>query len=221
MSVARRAETDGVVGSGAGVSVTEDPEGLSEIHDDGCDAVIWRRDPLPSFQPWVDALKPEQLPKARVILRPDATRSALREICQTSGTPDCEDRDRLIDDVAALSERFAGLMEAPYLRLRLDVITTNACRRFHIDSVTARLICTYRGTGTQYGLAVAGAEPDPILTVPTGAPILLRGTLWPGQAQSGLLHRSPPIAGTGETRLVLVLDPILNLEDAPDRDLMH
>jgi len=29
----------------------------------------------------------------------------------------------------------------------------------------------------------------------------------------GLLHRSPPIEGTGETRLVLVLDPVIDPEE--------
>ncbi|ESQ13779.1 MAG: hypothetical protein N838_33160, partial [Thiohalocapsa sp. PB-PSB1] len=52
-------------------------------------------------------------------------------------------------------------------------------------------------------------------TVPTGAPILLRGTLWPEQPKSGLLHRSPPIEGSGETRLLLVLDPM----DGPEDDI--
>lgn len=46
------------------------------------------------------------------------------------------------------------------------------------------------------------------MTVPTGSPIILRGTRWPETPVSRLLHRSPPIVGTGETRLVLVLDPV-------------
>ena len=75
----------------------------------------------------------------------------------------------------------------------------------------ARLVCTYRGTGTQYGTGLNGADPDRIFTVPPSSPIILRGTLWPEHPASGLLHRSPPIAGTGETRLLLVLDPV----DAP------
>jgi hypothetical protein len=104
-------------------------------------------------------------------------------------------------------------MEAKYLRLRLDVVTTNACRKFHIDAVTARLVCTYRGPGTQYGISNDGAEPRHILTAPTGAPILLRGTRWPERPCSVLLHRSPPIEGTGKTRAVLVLDPVDNPED--------
>lgn len=124
------------------------------------------------------------------------------------------ERNRLIDDIAALADIFAEIMRARWLRLRLDVVTTNACRRFHIDAVTARLVCTYRGTGTQYGISADGAEPSRIFTVPTGAPILLRGTLWPERPRSGLLHRSPPIEGSGETRLVLVLDPVDDPEDA-------
>jgi hypothetical protein len=113
-----------------------------------------------------------------------------------------------VDDIAALAEIFAGLMRARWLRLRLDVVTTNACRRFHIDAVTARLVCTLRGTGTQYGISTDGAEPRRVFTVPTGSPIVLRGTLWPEGPRSGLLHRSPPIEGTGETRALLVLDPV-------------
>jgi len=103
-------------------------------------------------------------------------------------------------------------MSAPYLRLRLDVVRTNACRKFHIDAVTARLICTYRGTGTQYGISTDGADPKRVFTVPTGAPIILRGTLWPADLPSGLLHRSPPIVDTGETRLLLVIDPVFDPE---------
>ena len=197
-----------------GVGVADTPEGLSAIHRQGCAAVIWRRHPLPSFQSWIDALEPEQLPQARVILRPEDVREATRKICDSSGMPETSERKRLIDDTAALADIFAELMRAKYLRLRFDVVTTNACRKFHIDAMTARLVCTYRGTGTQYGISTDGAEPRHIFTVPTGVPILLRGTLWPQHPPSGLLHRSPPIEGTGETRAVLVLDPVDDPEDA-------
>ncbi|MEW7008160.1 DUF1826 domain-containing protein [Lentilitoribacter sp. EG35] len=35
----------------------------------------------------------------------------------------------------------------------------------------------------------------------------------PETPTSGLLHRSPPIDGTGETRLLLVLDPVSDPEN--------
>lgn len=197
-----------------GVEFAETPEGLSQIQRADCAAAMWRRQPAPSFQDWLDGLEPEQLPKARIILRPEAVRRALTEVCDARGTPEGPERERLIDDAAAMADIFAGLTGAPYLRLRFDVVTTNACRRFHVDAVTVRLVCTYRGTGTQYGIGGKGGDPQRIYTVPTGSPILLRGTLWPEKPASGLLHRSPPIEGTGETRLVLVLDPVTD----PDED---
>ncbi len=199
----------------AAVDVADTPDGLSALHRPGCAAAIWRRQPLPEFQSWIDGLDPEVLPRARVILRPDAVRDTASEVCDASGMPPGPERDRLVDDIAALADIFAGLMRARWLRLRLDAVTTNACRKFHIDAVTARLVCTYRGTGTQYGISTDGAEPRRIFTVPTGAPIVLRGTLWPECSRVGLLHRSPPIEGTGKTRLVLVLDPV----DDPEEEI--
>lgn len=197
-----------------GVSIEGTAEGLSRIRMPDCRAVIWRRQQEPGFRNWIGSLLPVNLPRARVILRPDAIEKAVTLACKEAGTPDCAERRDLVDDVSAQAGIFAGLMRAPYLRLRLDVVSTNACRRFHIDAVTARLVCTYRGTGTQYGFSDGPGDPDPIFTVPTGSPILLRGTLWPMSPDAGFLHRSPPIEGSGETRLVLVLDPIFDPEDA-------
>ncbi|MCT4558880.1 MAG: DUF1826 domain-containing protein [Pelagimonas sp.] len=191
----------------AGVQLVDRPESLSAIHDPACAATIWTRQAAPSFQTWIDALAPETLPRARIILPPDQVRPALEQIFHETGRDETE-RARLIDDIAVLARLFAQTMQAHHLRLRLDVINTDACRRFHRDVIKARLVCTYRGTGTQLGTGIQGQDPDQIYTVPTPSPIVMRGTRWSETPHTGLLHRSPPIAGTGETRLVLVLDPI-------------
>ncbi len=197
-----------------GVAVVGNPEGLSPFLKPGCAAALWQRYVLPGFQNWIDGLDPDCLPRGRLILRPDAVPQAVARLCASAGMPVGPHRDHLVDDIAALADVFADLMQARWLRLRLDVVTTNACRRFHIDAVAARLVCTYRGTGTQYGNSPDEQDPARIVTVPTGAPILLRGTLWPARTETPLLHRSPPIEGTGEARLVLVLDPIDDPEEA-------
>lgn len=78
------------------------------------------------------------------------------------------------------------------------------CRRSHIDNVTVWMLCTYSGAGTQVaqpGLNLASLE------MPTGSAAILRGALWRGSEATGLLHRSPPIAGSGKTRLLLAIDP--------------
>jgi len=150
-----------------------------------------------------------------MILQPEAVCEALIGIANLHGMPNCPERNLLREDASALASIFANL------RLRFDVVNTNACRKFHIDAVTARLICTYRGTGAQIGLTENGDDPEHILTAPTGSPIILRGTRWPETPISGLLHRSPPIVGTGETRLSLVLDPIEDPVKEAETAMIH
>lgn len=195
------------------VVTTRTPDGLRAIAaPEGVAGVVWSRDPARAFQDWIDGLDPAQLPSARVILPPAAVPDALPAIFDSSGTPPGPQRDMLAGDVSALAQIFGDLTGAPWLRLRFDVVRNNACSKFHLDAVTVRLVCTYRGQGTQYGTAIAHEDPARVHTVPTGSPILLRGTLWPGSAGIRLRHRSPPIEGTGETRLVLVLDPLMSPE---------
>ncbi|MEO0402769.1 MAG: DUF1826 domain-containing protein [Pseudomonadota bacterium] len=196
-----------------GVGIADTPDDLSVIHKPGCAAAIWRRQPPVGFRNWINGLDPQQLPRARLLLHPDTVPEAIAQWCDSSNLDHSEERNWLEADVAELAKQFTALMDAPYLRLRMDVINTNACRKFHIDAIHARLICTYSGTGTQYGISTNGDEPTRVFTVPTGAPMILRGTLWPADPPAGLLHRSPPIAGTGETRLVLVIDPLWSIDD--------
>lgn len=205
-----------------GVRVAETSEDLNLITKPGCAAAIWRRQAKSGFQSWIDSVSPAKLPVARQVIDTGTVRQAVGQACITAETPACHERDHLIEDIAALAEMFAGLMRAPFLHLRLEQVTTNACRKFHIDRLSARLICTYRGTGTQYGISAGGSEPRRVFTVATGCPIVLRGTLWPENPASGLLHRSPPIQATGETRLVLVLDPVFRTKhDGPQSGNNH
>lgn len=195
------------------VAVVDAPENLSAFLNPGCAAAVWRRRMPVGVQSWLNSLDPEALPRARVIVPPNAITDAIQQAFDSAGLPAGPERDWLHSDVVALADLFADMMAAKFLRLRFDVIANNACRKFHIDAVTARLVCTYRGTGTQYGIPINSDTPDCVFTVQTGAPILLRGTQWPAEPPSGLVHRSPPIEGTGETRLLLVLDPIADPEN--------
>jgi len=103
-------------------------------------------------------------------------------------------------------------MDTTAVAIRLEVIETNACRKFHADHVTARLICSYAGPGTQWiddrdAMALAGGADPATLTVrqvATGDVALFKGH---DRSETPIVHRSPPIAGTGTRRLVLVIDP--------------
>ena len=196
-----------------GVRLVDSIDELKQIGQSDCAAVVWNRTISRDALNWVDQIDVDLLPSIRVILPPHQVCDAMSKLCDIDKTPKGPHRDWLVNDIATLAEAFADQTRTPYLRLRLSVVTTNACRKFHVDAITTRLICTYRGTGTQYGLSANGADPETVVTVRAGSPIVLRGRLWPNDPPSNVLHRSPPIEGSGETRLVLVLDPIFDPAD--------
>lgn len=109
----------------------------------------------------------------------------------------------LAEDIGLLIRRHAALTGEDRLSLRLEVVETDACRRFHADYVTLRLLCSYAGPGTQWCRAAAS---DAICEVPTGAVGVFKGRMLLDPPT--VLHRSPPIVATGERRLVLAIDPI-------------
>ncbi len=184
------------------------PEVLDRISAPGCAAAVWRRRPLRHFQDWIDGLSPETLPEARIALSPDRVDIAMGALFSSCGIADGPFREMLVKDIAALSILFARVMRAETIRLRLDVIDGDACTKFHIDHVPARLLCTYRGPGTEFGRSDGGEDPHDIDRLETGSVGLFRGRLSPGGEMPGISHRSPPIAGLGEARLLLVIDPV-------------
>lgn len=192
---------------------------LSHLHaalDADTDAVIWQR-PVPDrVQSWLDALPPSALPQGRFVLGPHHVSACLETVFDTLGTPTTPARAWFCEDVQRLATGIELLRKATLLRLRVEPVFDNACAKFHIDNVTARLICTYRGPGTQ--ITVDETDADSIQTVPTGAPILLKGKQWPQAAPPMLRHRSPPIAGTGLVRLVVVLEATSRADIMPTYD---
>lgn len=188
-----------------------DIDDLKRIHQADCAAVIWQRPEAPSFQSWINELDPCELPQARLMIDPKDMRATLERIFSESGAQAYPDSIELIDDMVRIADRFVDVMSSPFLHVRIERVTDNSCRKFHVDYLSARLVCTYRGKGTQYGFATSDAQPQRIFDVPTSSPMLMRGRHWPTVPESKLLHRSPPIEGSGETRLLLVLDPLTEI----------
>lgn len=122
--------------------------------------------------------------------------------------------DWLVDDIVDKAEMMAQLTGAPALRVRLDVIADDHCRKFHVDNVRLRLVTTYRGPGTEWisprhagMLAPGGVPPDDVIQhLPRGQVAVMRGAKGATADRPGVLHRSPPIAGTEIVRLFLAID---------------
>lgn len=131
----------------------------------------------------------------------------LSHAMEEAGYPDTP---ALRQDIAILAGQHAALTGDRKLRIRLEVVETDACRKFHADYVKVRIITTYLGQGTQWTVTTAaeriGAADGPtIRQLDAGDVGVFKGRLW--QEVPKVLHRSPPIGNTGERRLVLVIDP--------------
>ena len=197
------------------VAFVDEIEGLAHLFDGDTAGVIWRRRVHKRMQSWLDTLPVDQLPTGRIVLPVLKVRSAVTELMNISEMPDCAERRLLLDDICSLAHEFDELFAPAYLRLRFDVVTTNKCPKFHIDHVAARLLCTYRGAGTEYSFLNDQKRPTEIFPTPNCAAIVLRGTKWPTECANNLVHRSPKIYSENETRLLLVIDPV---DDADDKE---
>jgi len=182
------------------------PQVLSAIRSSECNLAVWERQSDQSFA----ALFASDLHDVRFSAPLATLEAELKSELQEAGYAQNAERTALIADIVDLAERYAELMEVDALSIRLAAVTTNSCRKFHGDYVKARLITTYIGTGTQWlepedaERVARGEEPQRIHTLSAGDVGLFKGKMW---TQSPAIHRSPPIEGTEETRLMLVLDP--------------
>ena len=110
----------------------------------------------------------------------------------------------LAQDIATLANRFAGLMGCDEIRLRLELVDNNSCRKLHSDYTDLRLITSYSGRGTQFACGNM-RESDALWNIEAGDIALVKGWQF-GEGHQPSLHRSPPIAGAGERRLLLAID---------------
>jgi len=183
------------------------------LEETGGTAALCKRTASPLLD-WIAQLPADALPAGRLLIQPCEARTSLNAVCDASGTPRGAGRAAFVEDVAAQVALFASLACCDTVRLRLEVVRGDACRRWHRDCVPLRLICTYRGPAAQW-------VPPELANAPMSAPdddspharslalgdvAIFKGCGWPGLAHDGgIVHRSPRISSTGQTRLVLVL----------------
>jgi hypothetical protein len=179
---------------------------LSAIRAEDCNLAVWERPPDRSLGALLDA--PAEDVRFAAPLS-DLARN-LESRLSEADYPDTEARAALIEDVVELAERYSSIMELDSVSVRLAIVATNSCRKFHADYVKARLITTYVGSGTQWidaedtARVARGEEPCRINALTTGDVGLFKGKMW---TPDPAIHRSPPIEGTYDKRLILVLDP--------------
>lgn len=187
-------------------AIAQTAEILAEVHDPECNLAVWKR----KVSTDISSLLSDMLADVRFEAPLDGLGERLRNALQDAGFADHVERDELIADAVMLAERYCSVLDLDALELRFEIVTTNSCRKWHADYVKARLITTYVGTGTQWldsedaARVKHGDVPLRINTMAAGDVGIFKGKI---ATENPVIHRSPPIEGTGETRLLLVLNP--------------
>ena len=197
------------------------------IYDQNTNIVIWQRDLEQVLTNAVNTLiSTNAIKPLELAVSPDDAFDKL----VTALKPDDNNRDEikaLCEDITLLVEMFCCLFDLKHAGLRLKILDKPMCPRFHVDKIPCRLVTTYQGVATQWlnhsdvnrsklGTGNLG-KPDEesglikslnnINQLTEGDVALLKGEYWDENEGAGLVHRSPPLAGTNSApRLLLTLD---------------
>lgn len=200
-------------------AIANDPLGLTRIFDPEIQLAQWRRPVASVIGDWLAAHAGDLGSGVRQTLAPGQQPDLGR-------LPAGAGRDALAADIALLADMLAELLDAASIGYRLEVVGKAMCPRLHVDRVGIRLLCTYRGPGTEWvedasvdrrflGTA-SGGRPDEtsgllmpgyrIEAIPPFAVALLKGSLWQGNGGRGIVHRSPAVAADDAPRVLLAMD---------------
>ena len=194
-------------------------QALHQVLDPGVNLSIWERRPAEALvedinrlpNGWHDSVRFKAMASDFL---PAMERAFDATVLESEALPNW------MADMAMLAEAFAALTGRRSLEARLDTLTRAMCPRFHVDSNRLRLICAYRGIGTEWlashqvdrsalrrgesdGIVVRTTRPQRMAPYWVG---VMKGSRFPGNAGSGLVHRSPPVEMPGETRILFCLD---------------
>ncbi len=195
------------------------PTVFSDIYQPEINIAIWQRKLSATLQNSVKtflALNP--VFETKMILTPQ---DALSRISKSFNKNMAE----VSEDIAELVDMFCYLFELKQAAIRLKVLDGAMCPKFHVDRVPCRLVTTYQSIASEWlphevldhtklgwgsnGLpdsesGLYQSESD-IQQLGCGDVALFKGTLWEGNENTGLVHRSP-VVPANEKRLVLTLD---------------
>jgi hypothetical protein len=196
------------------------PTVLADVYREDTNIAIWRREISADLKESVDHLiSSNPAFHAALTTTPKNARSSVQRVLGANGS------SALSEDMASLTEMFCDLFDVGRAGLRLAVLDRAMCPKFHVDRVPCRLVCTYQGVATEWLPHAAvdrtklGPQPSwtsdlkaglfrresDIQRLDCGDVALLKGELWEGNTNAGLVHRSPGVAAEA-CRLLFSLD---------------
>ena len=199
--------------------IGDDPEILRRIQEKGVNLCLWQRDVQPEIVRELSFLTVSSLPELRCTTTAASLDADVCHLLSQQGiNPDGLDNWR--KDMQQLANVYFSLSNDRQVTLRIEFSDGTRCPRFHVDRTHLRLLCTYKGPGTEWlsneqvdrhaqanGAAnesiVRYGEPKRFNTYSVG---IMKGEIYPGNSGNGLVHRSPANTGENQSRILFCLD---------------
>jgi hypothetical protein len=199
--------------------VVDDRSRLVDIVDDALNLVLWRRQIPEAVTRALASWSRRRKPRFHRLL--EVRGYDLGHALEGLDEPDAH--AWILADLALLIGILAGCSSADRLRVFFGVVCDDQCRKFHVDYLRFRLVTTYVGPGTEWipdeavDRAVLENPPEcphdanrrlvldsgQVRHARAGDVLLSKGAHAVGRRRA-LVHRSPPIEGSGASRLVLI-----------------
>ncbi|MEY5009968.1 MAG: hypothetical protein RLZZ253_1107 [Verrucomicrobiota bacterium] len=209
------------------VCASSEPGLLNQIRDNGWDMAVWNREMPREIS---EAAQVFAAGPARLLMDVRVNPEPAVCISVEEALADCQPLELRVwlgRDIQELAERFARALDCETVRIRLHRVVDKGCAAFHVDTLSARLLCTYAGAGMEWvdepdvrrnelglnGRSLSDANraivPDTsrIRELKAGAVGIFKGRLWGDGSARGLVHRSPPGCCEKHARLRLLIDP--------------
>lgn len=193
---------------------------LGEIYRDENNIAIWQRElDAPLLLAVQTLLETVPTLQASIVVSPE---NVSEKLITFLGDEDIV--QPLRNDVTTLVDMFCLLFDQKRAGLRITALSRAMCPRFHVDRVPCRLVTTYYGVATEWlpdyaldrtklgtgnqgkpddqsGVYVSGND---IQRLACGDVALLKGELWEGNENGGLVHRSPQVPDQNHRLLVTI-----------------
>ncbi|WP_201244838.1 DUF1826 domain-containing protein [Halochromatium salexigens] len=208
------------------VILVDDAQQLDHIGDPRISLALWRRGFDPKIERAVAGLPTERLLNGRIALGSTETQAQcmarLQDLLQEHAVEPAG-LGWWLADMAMLAELFNGLVKRTLgprpITARVETLDRVSCPRFHVDRTGLRLLCTYRGLGTEWlpneeidRSALANRQPNEVIQHGSQPRALqpfwvglFKGECFPGNAGRGQVHRSPAVP-PDDLRVLFCLD---------------
>lgn len=201
--------------------VVSDWTDLDLINENGINLALWDRSPL-EISDTLAEIEEKQFDHFQLVLDRGDDSTIVAAALDDQLNLQSPSATHFYCDLIDLTQRFFQISRANEIGFRLETISTDACSYFHVDLVTLRLVCTYRGPGSEWLLnkdvnrgGLFKQSNDLVQKIPSRVRKLqpfqvgiMKGEKFPQNAGNGLVHRSPAIAGTNQSRLFLRMDAL-------------